>query len=305
MASSSTTETKTYVLEKYSRAYATKQTDAGSSEWQHFTNPLLRLVLDVKMSPTKAESFRLRVVWTMSGAGQAEQDVILEDLDLLAFSSLDDSFKSESSPLKGVYRETTFGLRYLYVPESSEARKVYRRFQVSLPSAAATMQLVEVIRVVCPCKTTEPGALERKKTKAVGAIARPPRPTQHAPVQPQPTVHFTEPEPIPVPVPEVEMRPSSPVVEPEQSQLPPPPTPESENEPPPPTPSNPVQDIAMDTEAETEKLLASLQHATNLYDLSYGQLARLVGDVVREDGFPRLMENLSSMWSVKALAGSM
>ena len=57
-----------------------------------------------------------------------------EDLDLLSFSSLDDTFKSESSPLKGVYRETTFGLRYLYVPESSEARKVGRERVRSLAS---------------------------------------------------------------------------------------------------------------------------------------------------------------------------
>ncbi|KAJ7864815.1 hypothetical protein B0H14DRAFT_430402 [Mycena olivaceomarginata] len=83
MASSSCTETTTYALQKYSRAYTSKK-PTGSSEWQHFTNPVLRLILDSKLSPERANSsLRMRIVWTMEG----NQDVILEDLDLLAFSS--------------------------------------------------------------------------------------------------------------------------------------------------------------------------------------------------------------------------
>ncbi|KAJ7481172.1 hypothetical protein B0H11DRAFT_2024525, partial [Mycena galericulata] len=71
----------------------------------------------------------MRIVWTMNGgpaSGAAQQEVVLEDLDLLAFSSPMHT-KSDSSPLKGVYRDTTFGLRYLHVPDSSDSQKVIRR----------------------------------------------------------------------------------------------------------------------------------------------------------------------------------
>ncbi|KAJ6525494.1 hypothetical protein DFH09DRAFT_1188547 [Mycena vulgaris] len=173
LSESSTTESKTFVLEKYSRAYSPKKA-SGNSEWQHFTNPVLRLILDTKQSPERAESFRLRIVWTMNGgpaSGVPQQDVVLEDLDLLAFSSLKDN-DSDSSPLKGVYRDTTFGLRYLHVPDSSDSQKVHRRFQVSFTSSASALQLVEAIRDVCPCKPTESSVQERKKTAAVPIPSR-------------------------------------------------------------------------------------------------------------------------------------
>ncbi|KAJ7864828.1 hypothetical protein B0H14DRAFT_3862462 [Mycena olivaceomarginata] len=175
MASSSCTETTTYTLEKYSRAYASKK-PTGSSEWQHFTNPVLRLILDSKLSPGSANSsLRMRIVWTMEG----NQDVILEDLDLLAFSSLKDSSfkdKSDSSLLKGVYRDTTFGLRYLYVPESTDSQKVYRRFQVSFASPSVALQLVKAIRDVCPCKTNDANlnVKDRKNTTHPGIASRAP-----------------------------------------------------------------------------------------------------------------------------------
>ncbi|KAJ7461531.1 hypothetical protein FB451DRAFT_1497433 [Mycena latifolia] len=168
LSESSTTETKTYTLEKYSRAYAPKK-ESGSSEWQHFANPVLRLILDTKRSPSKAESVRMRIVWTMNGgpaSGAAQQDVVLEDLDLLAFSSIGDD-KSDSSPLKGVYRETTFGLRYLHVTDSSNSPKVYRRFQVSFATPALALQLVDSIRDVCPCRLPESNIQVRKKAAAV------------------------------------------------------------------------------------------------------------------------------------------
>ncbi|KAJ7681764.1 hypothetical protein B0H17DRAFT_1075604 [Mycena rosella] len=199
LSESTTTETKTYTLEKYSRAYSPKTT-SGPSEWQHFTNPVLRLILDTKQSPERAESFRLRIVWTMNGgsaSGVAQQDVVLEDLDLLAFSSLRDD-KSDSSPLKGVYRDTTFGLRYLHVSDSPDSPKVYRRFQVSFATAASALQLVEAIRDVCPCKPTESNGQERKKTVAVPLASR----QVHQSVVPnawQKTApHPTAPVPIPV-----------------------------------------------------------------------------------------------------------
>lgn len=58
----STTATSTYPLAKYSRSYPTQESQA--SEWQHFTNPVIRLVLDVKKA-TQLESVRLRILWSM------------------------------------------------------------------------------------------------------------------------------------------------------------------------------------------------------------------------------------------------
>jgi hypothetical protein len=78
--SRSTTGTSSYILSKYSRSYPTKPkrtinntqnlTQPGletSSEWQHFTNPVIRLVLDVKTSSSaEIESVRLRIMWHMN-----------------------------------------------------------------------------------------------------------------------------------------------------------------------------------------------------------------------------------------------
>ena len=78
--SRSTTGTSSYILSKYSRSYPAKpkrainkaqvQTQNGletTSEWQHFTNPVIRLVLDVKTSSSaEIESVRLRIMWHMN-----------------------------------------------------------------------------------------------------------------------------------------------------------------------------------------------------------------------------------------------
>lgn len=76
--SRSTTGTSTYILSKYSRSYPTKRTinknqtqsqngPEAMSEWQHFTNPIIRLVLDVKTSNSaEIESVRLRIMWQMN-----------------------------------------------------------------------------------------------------------------------------------------------------------------------------------------------------------------------------------------------
>ncbi|KAF7295463.1 hypothetical protein MIND_01086100 [Mycena indigotica] len=320
MSSSSTTETKTFTLEKYSRAYSNKKESNGGSEWQHFTNPVLRLILDMKMSPEKAESFRLRVVWTMHSSGTAPQDIVLEDLDLLSFSSLSDVFKSESSPLKGVYRETTFGLRYLYVPESSASQKVYRRFQVSFSSSVVTQQLVDAISSVCPCKTTEPSTLERKKTAAVRVQPPPPpppdpilaEPHSHSRFQPS-AVRFLEPNSSIVlsGPPRLSPLAEAPSLWPAESEKTA--VPLDSSPPPAPTPSPILPESAVpppsslptaDPDSHAQKIADSLREATGLYEMPYSQLAKLVGDVVREDGFTRLMENLSSMWVAKALATS-
>jgi hypothetical protein len=46
-----------------------------------------------------------------------------------------------------------------------------------------------------------------------------------------------------------------------------------------------------------------LTEPTRLYNLSCTALEQLVGDVVREDGFVRLLENVDSMWRVKSFVG--
>ncbi|KAJ7311511.1 hypothetical protein DFH08DRAFT_1045438 [Mycena albidolilacea] len=372
MASSSCTETTTYALEKYSRAYASKK-PTGSSEWQHFTNPVLRLILDSKLSPESANSsLRMRIVWTMEG----NQDVILEDLDLLAFSSLKDSSfkdKSDSSPLKGVYRDTTFGLRYLHVPESTDSQKVYRRFQVSFTSSSVALQLVNAIRDVCPCKTNDANlnVKNRKNTTHPGIASRAPPQRQdtvmvpniapgshhasslantqiqlqhmpamkppHAPFVPpvlaslQPSARANSqpleglssspvvPGPSPYqsvydhPMPNVPMLtgcglPAQHPSKPSPSSLssfpdssPPSSTANSTMMPPPPPPLALQVSNGAGADADSLALTAALRDATGLYDLSHMALAKLVGDVVREDGFVRLLENMSSMWAMKAL----
>lgn len=58
----STTATNTHLLAKYSRSYPSRPESA--QEWQHFVNPVIRLVLDVKKSAKNdLESVRLRVLW--------------------------------------------------------------------------------------------------------------------------------------------------------------------------------------------------------------------------------------------------
>lgn len=65
---SSTTATTSYVLNKYSRSYpkSSPAISHGDLEWQHFSNPVIRLVLDVKKSSDGTlESLRLRIMWSM------------------------------------------------------------------------------------------------------------------------------------------------------------------------------------------------------------------------------------------------
>lgn len=92
--SRSTTGTSTYILSKYSRSYPGKrtinrtqiQTQTGpdtASEWQHFTNPVIRLVLDVKTSSSaEIESVRLRILWNMNS------DMENDSNSAVAFASL-------------------------------------------------------------------------------------------------------------------------------------------------------------------------------------------------------------------------
>lgn len=73
--SRSTISTTTQLISKYSRAYSTNPTGSQNleGEWQHFSNPILKVVLDVKRSESgvRLESFRLRVLWNMNAEGDA------------------------------------------------------------------------------------------------------------------------------------------------------------------------------------------------------------------------------------------
>lgn len=65
--STTLTSTATHTLLKYSRSYA-------SSEWQHFVNPVIKLLLEVKKSSQgELTSFRLRILWFM-GSGNEGMD---------------------------------------------------------------------------------------------------------------------------------------------------------------------------------------------------------------------------------------
>jgi len=91
----STTGTTSYVLIKYSRSYPTKRVAQNAlsesqngtefaSEWQHFTNPTIRLILDIKTMPNgETESVRLRILWQMNSgqeSGYNQQDVVFASL---------------------------------------------------------------------------------------------------------------------------------------------------------------------------------------------------------------------------------
>ena len=91
----STTRTTSYVLIKYSRSYpknrvaqnALAESQNGiefASEWQHFTNPTIRLILDIKTMPNgETESVRLRILWQMNSgqeSGYNQQDVVFASL---------------------------------------------------------------------------------------------------------------------------------------------------------------------------------------------------------------------------------
>jgi hypothetical protein len=95
----STTATSTYVLAKYSRSYPTQESQP--SEWQHFTNPVIRLVLDVKKA-TELESVRLRILWSMDPAHVASDS----DQREMVFASSMDTMPFCAAFLYCPYRKT-------------------------------------------------------------------------------------------------------------------------------------------------------------------------------------------------------
>ncbi|KAF8904425.1 hypothetical protein CPB84DRAFT_1845378 [Gymnopilus junonius] len=177
----STTGTFTYVLSKYSRSYPAKranqnsqtQTRTGSelsSDWQHFTNPIIHLVLDVESTSNgEIRSVRLRILWQLN----VDLDTAYNQADMVFARRFRSSFfsatlsntprknQAEGLPLKAVYRDSVVGIRYLHSREDSTT-PVYRRFQVSFQNPSEASDFVEIIKPVCPCKlnpTSVPPAL--------------------------------------------------------------------------------------------------------------------------------------------------
>jgi len=65
--STTLTTTAIYILAKYSRSYGN-----GDSEWQHYVNPVIKLVLDTKKSPKgELTSVRLRILWIMNAGSES------------------------------------------------------------------------------------------------------------------------------------------------------------------------------------------------------------------------------------------
>ncbi|KAI0744260.1 hypothetical protein C8Q80DRAFT_887487 [Daedaleopsis nitida] len=161
MSLSTTTTTTTFELVKYSRAYNQSTNSAASQsdlEWQHFSNPVIRLTLDIKKSPAgKLESYRVRIVWSFGAGANAmdvdERDVVFEDLDLVAYSALPSLQAPLGMPLKAVYQAATIGLRYQFPRVAPPGQTLqYRRFQVAFLTESAATAFIDSIRFICPCK---------------------------------------------------------------------------------------------------------------------------------------------------------
>ena len=100
----STTSTGSFDIVKYSRSYppssiagsesqASQRTPTPQLDWQHFFNPLMRLVLDITKSERgELESVRLRILWYMDGGPAPANDAMdIDQRDPVIFVSLADT----------------------------------------------------------------------------------------------------------------------------------------------------------------------------------------------------------------------
>ncbi|KAK7047606.1 hypothetical protein VNI00_006374 [Paramarasmius palmivorus] len=362
MSCCSTTATATYTLQKYSRSYP--GTSNTSNEWQHFMNPIIKLVLDIQKSPeNKSESVRLRIIWTLETGLNTPNEVVFEDLDLLSFSNIPSrriDKQPESLPLKAVYRDTIVGVRYIH-PQDGSANAAYRRFQVTFASSSAVTQFIQSIETVCPCKANNnpappqpqpqrmllntmtpsrrtttmmpPPMTPSQRMYASSDVPMSSSPFATHPHQPShgqhntfvaPTSEAAQYNTFPVPAFPDTAQPQP------QSQCPlsqvqgsfvVPSLPENvsrERTPSQTTACAPVLPIPSSSlpssslpesssnstsQCSTDPILASLRDATKLYDLPPSKLEAVVAQVIREEGFVQLMENLSKMWRIKGYLG--
>ncbi|KAF7968917.1 hypothetical protein HWV62_28850 [Athelia sp. TMB] len=183
MSEQTTTATTTHTLLKYSKSFGAND---QASDWQHFTNPVIKSVADVQKS-AKGDftAFRLRIIWLMSKGSNSmdtdSQEVVFEDLDMLSFSLLLSSHVQTSHahglPLKAVYRENTVGIRYLHpLIVQQNASPSFRRFQLTFESSEAATQFVDVIKDVCPCKLHEPARSSTMRAPTARTQTRAPPP---------------------------------------------------------------------------------------------------------------------------------
>ncbi|KAH9040743.1 hypothetical protein EDB85DRAFT_71029 [Lactarius pseudohatsudake] len=368
--------TGSYAIDKYSRSYPSplvrtqsQNSGAAQPEWQHFSNPVITLMLDVKKSmDNNFESVRLRVSWNMDmGHDGVEREVTMEDLDLLSFSGTPSQIHSgQGPPLKAVYRGAVVGIRYqcpFSTPATSPAS--YRRFQVNFASASDATQFIDAIRPVCPCKETAgppappiptnrplvppaapmqplparstlaqyhtsavqrpsmlpPSIVSTLKSDTQGSSQELPRFPPHSGSDLSLALSSSDPAPavaLPHPTPSLGYDRSSHLALPpdaRSSQLTAQsgsaapslpalsqPTSTAATLAPQPTPPPPSTATQRDDEPEKrarEAFLESLREAPELYSLSRRELENLVSVVVREPGFPRLLEALDSMWVIR------
>ncbi|KIK09964.1 hypothetical protein K443DRAFT_306378 [Laccaria amethystina LaAM-08-1] len=380
----STTATSTYVLAKYSRSHPPKaptQSQDISSEWQHFTNPLISLILDIKKSSdNELESMRLRILWRINHDGPEDglnnTEVVFEDIDLLSFSALGSRVpqkqNSQGFPLKAVYRDTLVGIRYMHPRD--QIPPTFRRFQVSFLSPSLVSEFINTIQTVCPCKQN-PNDSNLNSNPSVIGLPLSVRTQPHAQLSNN-VINLQPDRGGPIPLPSAAQGAmqgsqapfSSPIGIPQHCSSPPfnpsinsvdPPTSSSAtsarygleatdsltvssrdlvqnislqsasagyvgqiepNPSPPtlPTPSslpcseqsgtNGGKTIASNTNSRqvplSDPVLASLKEVTSIYNLSSATLEQVVGDVIREEGFPRLLEQLAPLWKIRSLVGA-
>ena len=132
----STVTTGSYILEKYSRSYPSSpfaQTQpqglpTSQPEWQHFTNPIITLSLDVKKSmDNKFESVRLRILWDMNaGHNGAQREIVMVRTEKAAY--MRDSTRRVSD-----FRKTSISCRF----QVSIPKFTLRKARPSKPSIGA------------------------------------------------------------------------------------------------------------------------------------------------------------------------
>ncbi|KAL5485103.1 hypothetical protein ACEPAI_7745 [Sanghuangporus weigelae] len=185
---SRTTSSKNiFTITKYSRATSKQQDNLqgsqmprGDCDWQHHTQPVLRLLLETRKSAQGIpEQMRLRIVWSVSN-GHApamnnkmsqQANVIFEDIDLLVVRKHIHPFPTQGLPLKAVFRDNMIGIRFLPPDAKSSNLSEYRRFQVTFQFFGDSAAFIESIRDVCPCKPSpvnnfQPASLDPRPSLA-------------------------------------------------------------------------------------------------------------------------------------------
>jgi hypothetical protein len=132
----STVTTGSYILEKYSRSYPSSAfaqiqsqgLPTSQPEWQHFTNPIITLTLDVKKSmDNKFESVRLRILWDMNaGHNGTQREIVMVRTEKAAYMC--DSTRRVSN-----FRKTSISCRF----QASIPKFTLRKARPSKPSIGA------------------------------------------------------------------------------------------------------------------------------------------------------------------------